>query len=156
MSQQFIASPRDFWYTANHKIESRGAVTLSPTLILMFWQKGFCAFSWMEREGDCKTESIKWCIEDQASWPSYDLATPPPLPPSPVRKLPLFLSLPMCRRSSLLMEEGGTGWGRSQIIGLRESMVLYKSFKTLSCKICPVDFTRYTVSLAVSMKKSEI
>ncbi len=29
-----------------------------------------------------------------------------PLPPSPVSKLSLFLSLPVCRRSSLLMGEG--------------------------------------------------
>jgi hypothetical protein len=33
-------------------------------------------------------------------------STPTPFP-SPVSKLPLFLSLPMCRRSCLLTEEGG-------------------------------------------------
>jgi hypothetical protein len=34
-----------------------------------------------------------------------------PLPPSPVSKLSLFLSLNECRRSSLLSEEGGDGAG---------------------------------------------
>jgi hypothetical protein len=35
-----------------------------------------------------------------------------PLPPSPVSKLSLFLSLPVCRRPSLLTgEEGGGGVG---------------------------------------------
>jgi hypothetical protein len=48
---------------------------------------------------------------------------------SPVSKLSLFLSLPVCRRSSLLTEKGGRG--RSQIMGRRESLVLYKSFNTL-------------------------
>ncbi len=47
-------------------------------------------------------------------------------PPSPVSKLSLFLSLPVCRRSSLLMGDGGgggrMGWGRSQIIWRRESL----------------------------------
>ncbi len=32
----------------------------------------------------------------------------------PLRKLPLFLSLPVCRQLSL--QRGGRGWGRSQII----------------------------------------
>ncbi len=36
-------------------------------------------------------------------------------PPSP-RKLPLFLTLPVCRRSSLLTGEGGRGWAWSWII----------------------------------------
>jgi hypothetical protein len=40
------------------------------------------------------------------------------LTPSPVSMLSLFLSLPVCRRSSLLMREEGRGWrwGRSQIL----------------------------------------
>jgi hypothetical protein len=59
------------------------------------------------------------------------LLPPPPLPPSPpsVRKLPLFLSLPVCRQSSL--RRVGRGWGRSQIIRRRESLVLYKLFNPL-------------------------
>jgi hypothetical protein len=41
--------------------------------------------------------------------------------------LSLFLSLPIYRQSNLLMQEGGWGWARSQIIQL----ALYKSFNTL-------------------------
>jgi hypothetical protein len=49
-------------------------------------------------------------IEDQAFLRLYDLAPrPSPSPLSPVSKLPLFLTLPVCRRSSLLT--GGWGGG---------------------------------------------
>ncbi len=48
----------------------------------------------------------------------------------PCGKLYLFLSLPVCPRSSLLQGRGGRGWGRSQIIWHRVSLVLYKSFNT--------------------------
>ncbi len=43
------------------------------------------------------------------------LAHPRPPAPSPVSNLSLFLSLPVCRRLSLLMREGGggRGWARS-------------------------------------------
>jgi hypothetical protein len=44
--------------------------------------------------------------------------------PSPVSKLSLFLSLPVCRRSILLTRKGGRE-------GRRKSRVLYKSFNTL-------------------------
>ncbi len=54
------------------------------------------------------TGSIDWFIEDQAFLRSYDSAPPLPLPPV-VMELSLFLSLPVCRRSSLLMGEGGGG-----------------------------------------------
>jgi hypothetical protein len=50
---------------------------------------------------------------------------------SPISKLSLFLSLPLCRRSSLLTGVWGEG-RRSQIIQQRESLLLYKSFTTLS------------------------
>ncbi len=55
-----------------------------------------------------------------------------PLPPS-VSKLSLFLRLPVSRRSSLLTGDGrgGRGWGRSQILRRRESLVLYKPYNTL-------------------------
>jgi hypothetical protein len=66
-----------------------GAFPLSP--MLHPWQTTY--------------ESIAWFIEDQAFPLSYDLA--PPLPPSPVFKLSLFLSLPVCHWTSLLMGEGG-------------------------------------------------
>ncbi len=42
-----------------------------------------------------------------------------PLPPSPVINLPLFLSLSICRRPSLLTR-GRRGWARNQIIRGRE------------------------------------
>ncbi len=64
--------------------------------------------------------SIKWFIEDQAFSLSYDLAPHPPPATSPGSKLSLFLSLPMCRRSSLLTGRG-RGRGRSQIIPRREA-----------------------------------
>jgi hypothetical protein len=54
-----------------------------------------------------------------------------PFPSSPVSKLSLFLSLPVCRRSSLLTGDGGRGQALSRIIGQQESLALYKSFKTL-------------------------
>ncbi len=68
--------------------------------------------------------SIEWFIEDQAFFRSYCSAPRPPPSPSPFSKLSLFLSLPVCRRSSLL-----TGWAIS--IRRRESLALYKSFNTL-------------------------
>ena len=45
-----------------------------------------------------------------------------PLPPS---KLSLFLRLPECRQSSLQMGDRGRGWGKSQIIRRRESLVIH-------------------------------
>jgi hypothetical protein len=50
-------------------------------------------------------------------------------PPPTVSKLSLFLSLPVCRRSSLLV--GELEGARSQIIWSRESLALCKSFNTL-------------------------
>ncbi len=79
-------------------------------------------------------ENIELFIDDQAFSPSYDLAPPSP---TPVSKLSLFLSLPVCRRSSLLTGEGGRGWERSQIIRRRESLVIYKSFNTLRSQALP-------------------
>jgi hypothetical protein len=46
---------------------------------------------------------------------------PHPLPSPPVGKLTLLLSLPVCRRSTLLTGVGGRG----------ESLVLFESFNTL-------------------------
>ncbi len=59
--------------------------------------------------GTIDPESIQCKIEYQAFSPSYDLAPSPspPLSDSPVNKLSLFLSLPVCRQSSLLTEGGG-------------------------------------------------
>ncbi len=56
------------------------------------------------------SQSIEWFLEDEAFLLSYDL-DPPYIPyPSPVSKS-LFLSFPVCRRSSLLSEEGRRGEG---------------------------------------------
>ncbi len=74
-----------------------------------------------------RPESIKWFIENQALLPSDDLAPPPP-GPSPVGKMSLFLSLPVCRRSSLLR----AGRGDEPITNhmTARMLVLYKSFNT--------------------------
>ncbi len=50
-----------------------------------------------------------WFIEDQPFSPSYDLSPPPAPFPSPVSKLSLFLSLPVCRRSVYWREGRGVG-----------------------------------------------
>ncbi len=53
-------------------------------------------------------------------------------PPPPVSTLSLFLSLIVCRQSSMPDGRGGRrGWARSQIIRRQEILVLYKSFNTL-------------------------
>ncbi len=61
----------------------------------------------------------------QAFSPSYDLAPPTHLLPSATCLS--FLSLPLCRRSSLLTGEGepGEGMGEESNIRQRESLVLY-------------------------------
>jgi hypothetical protein len=52
----------------------------------------------------------------------------PPSRPSPVSKLSLFLSLPVCRRSSLLTGDGGKEWGGEEPnLDTTESLVLYRS-----------------------------
>ncbi len=65
------------------------------------------------------SECVEWFIEDQA--------LNHPLPPPPVSKLSLFLSLPICRRSSLLTGEGGGGGGAGvKSYDRWESLVFYK------------------------------
>ncbi len=75
------------------------------------------------------SKSIEWFIEDQSFSPRYALAPhSPPSSPSPIS----CLHLPVCvGGSSLLSGEWWGGWGRSYIILRRESLFLYKSFKTL-------------------------
>ncbi len=58
--------------------------------------------------------SIEWFLEDRAFLRSYDSA--PHSPPSSVRKLYLFPSLPLCRRWSLLTGQRWRGWPRVQIM----------------------------------------
>ncbi len=66
----------------------------------------------------------------------YDFFDPHPttLPPAPVSKLERRHTGSLRKRDNLLTGEGGRGWGRSQIIRQRESLVLYKSFNIL----CPL------------------
>ncbi len=64
--------------------------------------------------------------ENKAFSPSYDLGPPPPPPLSPVSELSLFLSLPVCRRSSLLKGEGEEPNNTTAT----KSLILYKSFNT--------------------------
>jgi hypothetical protein len=54
-------------------------------------------------------------------------------PPSLVSKLSLFLSLPVCRRSSLLTGDGGVGKGVGEEPNhtTARSLVLLKSFSSL-------------------------
>jgi hypothetical protein len=61
-------------------------------------------------------ESIEWFIEDQAFSLLYDLS--------------LFTQKDW-EREITHWQERGRGWGRSQFIHRRESIVLYKSFNTL-------------------------
>ncbi len=67
------------------------------------------------------THRIEWFIEDQAS--CRRMVWLPSL--SPVNKLSLFLSIPVCCWSSLLT---GRGWGRSQSISLQERLDLHKIY----------------------------
>jgi hypothetical protein len=60
--------------------------------------------------------SIECFLEGPAFSQSYDLAHPPPIPPSPVSKVDR-------RHTGRLRKR------RSQIIRRQESLVLYKSFK---------------------------
>jgi hypothetical protein len=57
--------------------------------------------------------------------------------PYPLRKLSVFLSLPVYRRSSLLTGKGDRGWVRSQIIRQRECLIL--------CKIIQYSLRRLTI-----------
>ncbi len=104
----------------------------------------------LNKRNECETDlfsfcfaskSIEWFIEDQAISPSYDLA---PQPPS---SLPLSYQqlVSSCVSAVELTDgRGGSGWGRSQIIRMRESLVLYKSFNTLWV----IDLNRTRICLA--------
>jgi hypothetical protein len=60
-------------------------------------------------------DNIESFIDDQAFLPSYEMAPPPTFSPSTVSKLSLFLSLPVCRCSSLLTRKVGGGGGGSNL-----------------------------------------
>jgi hypothetical protein len=90
------------------------------------------------------SESIERFIENQVSFLLYDFCSSPISSPYPASKLSLFLSLPVCRRSSYWLEVGGGGgWGVNHTT-TRESLVRYKTFNTLWL----------SVFLPVSMYKS--
>ncbi len=79
------------------------------------------------------TESIELFKEDQAF--SRPIPFYPPLSSASCLSFSVFLS-------SCLTDGKGRGWGRSHIIGGRESLVLYKSFHTLC--ICTLSKTTNT------------
>jgi hypothetical protein len=65
----------------------------------------------------CDAGSLRFWLQKHIQ--SYDLA-----PPSSVSKLSIFLSLPEIAGRAYWR---GRGWGRSQNVWLRKSLVLYKS-----------------------------
>ncbi len=71
----------------------------------------------------------KWFIKDQTFLPSYDLAPLPPIAPSPVSKVSLFLSLSVCRA---YWQKGGTGGGSR---GRSESYEREKSWSSINHSI---------------------
>ncbi len=73
----------------------------------------------MKHKAHIHPESIECFTEGQAA-------------PSPVSNLSFFLSLPVCRRSSLLRGQGGgRGWAWSRITWPHKSLALYISFNTV-------------------------
>ncbi len=73
-------------------------------------------------------ESIKWFIEDH---------------PSPVSKLSLFLSLPMCRPSSLLKRGGGGGEGAESYDG-------EKALSSINHSILPFCIPKYWIPASLT------
>ncbi len=94
----------------------------------MLWCSGYCREYWVTYRG-----SGFLAVELFGSY-----SPSPAHSPSHAIKLSLFLSLPVCRRSSLLTGDGG---GREwvgeepKISTPRESLSLYKSFNTLWCMV---------------------
>ncbi len=84
---------------------------------------------WMRMKDFCQRVSSQWITEEQAFFPSYDLAPPPSLPSV------LYSSTGTHRKTEkerqLADGRGGRGGGRSQIIWRRESLVLYTTFNSL-------------------------
>ncbi len=98
--------------------------------------------SWLDQPlhkiGSIKTtcplpESFEWFIESQAFSRSYDSAPRPPPPHFPVSNWVSSTGDTQedWERETNCWRERGRGWGRSQIIRRRESLILYKSFNTL-------------------------
>ncbi len=76
-------------------------------------------------------ESIEWYIESQAFMRVVKFGSSHTPFPLSRRKLSLFLSLPICLTSSLLNGEGGGGRRGAESYDPRESLALYKLFRTL-------------------------
>jgi hypothetical protein len=79
------------------------------------------------------TESVQWFIYRGPGFLAvvWFGSSAPPLP-SPINKLSLFLSLPVCHRWAY-RRDGGWGGGRSQIRQRQKSPVLYKYSLPLDC-----------------------
>jgi hypothetical protein len=77
----------------------------------------------------CQAKSTEWFLEEKAFSLSDDLSPPPP-PGSPH----LLVSSTWATHMKIDKERQLADRGRSQIIRLRESLVLYESFKTLGCQ----------------------
>ncbi len=88
-----------------------GAATVKTTLQVVIFS------------AERRSERIEWLKRLRLSCGRMIRLHAHPLPPSPVSKLPLLLSLPVCRLSSLLTGEGG---GRSRIVRPQISLIFYK------------------------------
>jgi hypothetical protein len=75
----------------------------------------------------CSTESIECFIEDRR----MIRLLAHPFPTSLVSKLSLFLSLPVCRRSSFLTEGGGEGEEPNLVVTLLENNWFVCQFRHL-------------------------
>jgi hypothetical protein len=91
----------------------------------------------------------RWPVFLAVVWFGSSLTPSPPA----VSKLSLFLSLPVCRRLSIITGEGGGRWGRSQIIRRRESLVLHKSFNTLYIEQRQRYFAKFFILFLVLKEK---
>ncbi len=95
-------------------------------------------------------DSIEWFIEDQAFLLDFD-SLPTRIPPSPVSKLSLFQSLPVCHQSSLLTGEGGGGGREAKSFDREKAWPsLYKSFNTLCLCVNQAPLSRFSPSKQTS------
>ncbi len=95
----------------------------------------FAAIFYQLIRRDVRAESILWFIKYQTFLRSYDSAHRPPPSPLPVSKLPLFLSLLVCRWSSLLTREERRVWGREPNHVTAGKPALWKSFNNLCVQV---------------------
>ncbi len=104
-----------------------------------------------------KTESIEWYKEDHAFlWSYYSAPRPPPSPLSHQQVVPLSQSSSVSP-VGLTDGRGGKGMGEEpnhQIIRLRESLALRKSFNTLDGNYSHLYVWKVTVSLSIGIMVS--